>query len=186
MYLSSGHLAYADTVGSGSFLAAPFDLQELAVNGSAIPVLDDVRFQAMSARPYMAISQTGTAVYVTHKIGKATLMWVDRDGDITPIQSSERVFAGVRLSPDGDMAVFYDEQGSLWSLDIKRNSVDILANRDTFHAFRPTWHPDGKRVTASSNEAGSWDLYEIDVAERGEPRPLLVRDLGPVCNLVVR
>ena len=176
MYLSSGHLIYADYLGSGSLLAAPFDIQELAVNGSAIPVLDDVRnFQSGSARPFIAVSQTGTAVYVTHKIGEAALMWVDRDGDITPIQSSERVFAGVRLSPDGNMAVFHDEQGNLWSLDIRRASVDMLAG-DTLHASRPIWHPDGERVTASSNDAGSWDLYEIDVAERGEPRALLVRD----------
>ena len=37
------------------------------------------------------------------------------------------------------------------------------------------WHPDGMRVTFGSNRQGSWDLYEIDVMTRGEPRPLVVR-----------
>ena len=179
MYLPSGHLTYADTSGSGSLLVAPFDLQKLAVSGSAIPVLDDVRhLESKSARPYIAVSQSGTAVYVTSEIGEATLMWADRDGDTTPILSREGNISHVRLSPDGDTAVFDDEQQSLWSLDIQRGSVDILANRTNFETgvSGPIWHPDGERVTVSSNEAGSWDLYEIDVAERGQPLVLLVRE----------
>ena len=177
MYLSSGHLAYADYVGSGNLLVAPFDLQNFSVGGSTIPVLDDVRFyDSKSSRPFIAVSHTGTAVYVTHK-DEATLMWVDREGNTDSIQSSERVFASVRLSPDGDMAIFDDEQGNLWRLDIQRGSVDLLmksTEKDNFG--RPTWHPDGRQLTFSSNKGGSWDLYQIDMAERGEPQALLVRD----------
>jgi serine/threonine-protein kinase len=177
MHLSSGHFAYADPVGSGSILAAPFDLQELSVSGSAIPVLDDVRFfYSHSSRPFMAVSPTGTAVYVTHKIAEATLMWVDREGNTDSIQSGELVFAGVRLSPDGDTALFGDEQGSLWSVDLQRGAVDLLINQDRFISGSPTWHPDGRQVTFSSNVAGSWDLYQIDMEERGEPRALLIRE----------
>ena len=176
MHLSSGHLASADTVGSGSLLVAPFNLQDLSVGGSTIPVLDDVRFyDSMSHRPYMAVSHTGTAVYMTHKIGEATLMWVDREGNTDSIQSSERMFAGIRLSPNGNIAVFDDEQGNLWRLDVQRGSVDILLkSTEEFNYGSPTWHPDGRQMTFSSNEAGSWDLYQIDMAERGEPQALLV------------
>ncbi len=177
MYLSSGHLAYADYVGSGNLLVAPFNLQDLSVGGSTIPVLDDVRFyDSKSSRPFIAVSHTGTAVYVTHK-DEATLMWVDREGNTDSIQSSERVFASVRLSPDGEMAVFDDEQGNLWRLDIQRGSVDLLIkSTEEFNFSSPTWHPDGRQLTFSSNKAGSWDLYQIDMAERGEPRALLISD----------
>ena len=176
MYLSSGHIVLADALSSGALLAAPFDLESLTANGSAVPVVDNVRYlRSMSARPFIAISETGTAVYVAHEIGEATLMWVDRNGDTTPIQTVSGVVAGVRLSPDGDTAVFHDEQGNLWSLDIRRGSVDLLVNKNTLLALDPLWHPDGDRVIASSNNAGSWDLYEIDLAERSQPRALLVR-----------
>jgi Tol biopolymer transport system component len=178
MHLSSGHLASADPVGSGSLLVAPFNLQDLSVGGSTIPVLDDVRFyDSESSRPFIAVSHTGTAVYVTHKIGEATLMWVDREGNTDSIQSSDRVFGGVRLSPEGNMAVFDDEQGNLWHMDIQRGSVDILMKgTDKFNFTDPIWHPDGRHVTFSSNEGGRWDLYQIDMAERGEPQALLTRE----------
>ena len=103
-------------------------------------------------------------------------MWVDRNGDTTPIQTVSGIVAGVRLSPDGDTAVFHDEQGNLWSLDIRRGAADLITTRDTLNAAGPLWHPDGDRVIASSNDAGSWDLYEIDLAERSPPRALLVRE----------
>ena len=38
-YLTSGHLAY---VNQGTLYAMPFDLEQLAVHGAAVPVLDDV------------------------------------------------------------------------------------------------------------------------------------------------
>ena len=177
MYLHSGHIAASDPSGNGAFLADRFDLSELVASGSAVPVLDDVRyFDAVSGRPHIAISQTGTAVYASDEIGEATLMWVDREGRMAPVRRDRRTIAGVRLSPNGQTAVFHDEQGSLWTLDIERGAVDILARSTEFYSCCPTWNPDGRRVTFGAAIGGSWDLYEIDVAERGEPRPLLVRE----------
>ena len=179
MYLYSGHIVYVDELGSGAFLAAPFDLQELAASGSAVPVLDDVRYLSTdSARPHIAISQTGTAVYASDEIGEATLMWVDREGLTTPIRRDQRMFAGVRLSPNGETVVFHDEKGNLWTLDIERGAVDPLTRSTALQASDPAWNPDGRHVTFSSNIGDSWDLYEIDVAERGEPCPLLIRDFN--------
>ena len=177
MYLPSGRIVFGDNLGSGALLAAPFDAEKLVATGPAVPVLNDVRYQvSMSARPFIAISETGTAVHVAHEISEATLMWVDRNGNTTSIQSVSGVAAGVRLSPDGDSAVFHDEQGNLWSFDIRRGSVDLLVNEETLFASGPLWHPNGQRVIASANNAGSWDLYEIDLAERSRPRALLVRE----------
>ena len=176
-YLASGHLVYSDIVGGG-FLAAPFDLKELAIDGTAVPVLDDVRFFGVhSARPFIAISRTGTAVYVTDEIGETTLLWVDRQGVTDTIRSQEGAIAGVRLSPDGETVVFGDLQGKLWTLDLKRGSVDLLG---LTNAREPLWHPDGQHVTASSIKAGSWDLYTLDVVERGEARALLVREFDQI------
>ena len=179
MYLASGHVAYADPGGSGAFLAAPFDADTLSVTGSAIPVLDDVRFfGSQSARPYIAVSQTGTAVYVSHDIGDATIMWVDRDGQTTSVRHESRIVADIRLSPNGRTAVFHDEQGDIWTLDIERGSVDLLVQGGIEVGYvneKPIWHPDGTHLTFGANRDGSWNLYEIDVTTRGEPTVLLVR-----------
>lgn len=116
-------------------------------------------------------------MYVTQETGDATVMWVDRSGAITPILTHADTVAGLRLSPDGDRAVFHDEHGSLWTLDVERGSVDVLLRGESdaaepYLASGPDWHPDGQRVTfAMSGE--NWRLYEIDVTTRGVPRPLL-------------
>ncbi len=179
LYLSSGHLTFADSVGVGALLAAPFDLQGFAASGAALPVLDDVRhFYSGSTRPHIAVSRTGTAVYVSHDAEDATLMWVDREGRTVPIRQDQLAVSGIRLSPDGETAVFGDEQGNLWTLDIERGAVTALARSPELHASNAIWNPDGRRVTFSSTLKGSWDIYEIDVAERDEPQPLLVSELG--------
>ena len=177
MYLPSGHLVYGDANGSGALLAAPFSLDELVVTASPTTVLDDVRFfQSQTARPFITVSETGTAVYVKQEMGDATVMWVDREGTTTPIRAEPGVVAGIRLSPDGQTAVFHDEQGNLWTLDIERGSVAPLLRAQSAQntiSVVPVWHPDGRRVTAAYLSAGDWDLFEIDVATRGAPYPLL-------------
>ena len=173
MYLQSGHLGYADPDGSGTFLAAPLDLDTLTLVGSAVPVLDDVRFQGQSGHAHIALSHTGTAVYVSHEIGDASVMWVDRHGVTTPVRREQRIVGNLRLSPNGRTAVFHDEQDNIWTLDLERDSVDALVQGD---GDGPIWHPDGTHVTFGSNRNDSWDLYEIDVMTRGEATPLVVKE----------
>ncbi|MGD8331350.1 MAG: protein kinase [Acidobacteriota bacterium] len=178
MYLASGHIGFSDSSGSGTFLAAPFDGAAVDRAGPASPVLADVRFMdSASAHPYLAVSETGVAVYVRQSAGDARLIWVDRQGTVTEAHRGERAYAAVRISPDGTRAVFHDEQGNLSLLDFERGgAVASLLRGTEFYSEAPIWHPSGERVTISSNEAGSWDIYEIDVAARGEPRPLVTGD----------
>ena len=114
MYLASGHVGYADPGGSGAFLAVPLDLDSLTVTGSPVPVLDDVRFfGSQSARPYIAVSQNGTAVYVSDEMGDASIMWVDRDGVTTSIGREQRIVADARISPTAERLCFTMNRGDL-------------------------------------------------------------------------
>ena len=176
-YLPSGHIVYADSTGSGSLFAAAFDVQAFAAEGDGLPVLDDVRYLAsQSAFPHMAVSQNGTIVYVANEIGVGELMWVDRDGAEHPIRTDKDVIAGINLSPDGTEAVYSDELGNLWILDIERAASDMLLRASIYQANAPTWNADGQTVTFGWNRHGSWDIYEIDVGARDDPRPLLAND----------
>ena len=177
MYLSSGHLLYPERWDGGGLLAAPFDLDRLAVSGSPFLVLNDVRYwPASTARSFIAVSQTGTAVYVSDELDEATLMWVDRDSDTTPITNLEGVLAEVRLSPDARTVAYDDRQGAVWTLDIGRGSPELLISETPdATSSHPIWSGN-ESVIFSSTRAGSWDFYEMDVATRGEPQPLLIRD----------
>ena len=125
----------------------------------------------------MAVSQNGTIVYVKNEIGVGDLMWVDRNGTEATIHTDEGIIAEINLSPDGTEAVYHDENGNLWTLDIVRAAPEmLLPGGPGYRRSSPVWNADGRAVTFSSNAAGSWDLYEIDVGARSDPRPLLVRD----------
>jgi Tol biopolymer transport system component len=102
-------------------------------------------------------------------------MWVDRNGTVTPIRQEQRIVGNIRISPNGRSAVFHDEQGGLWILDLERGTVELLLSSEG-SAEGPIWHPDGRHVTFGFKPAGSWDLYEIDVTTRSEPALLVDRE----------
>ena len=97
IYVPSGHIVYSR---GGALRATPFDLDTLSATGSATAVIDGVRFYGMqSARPFVAISDTGTVVYAANTVSEAVVMWADRGGSTTPILRESRVVANLRLSP---------------------------------------------------------------------------------------
>ena len=174
--LPSGHLVMADVTGGGKLLAAPIDLTSLELLGPTVPVLDDVRyFDSQSATPYIAVSETGTAVFVSRDMGEATVMWVDRDGNTEPIRTGPEIVAGIRVSPNGKRAVFGDEQGGTWLLDLVRGTIDIATRPDNLFAIYPIWHPDGDKIIVASNTDSSWNLYAVNLSDRSEPQKLLDR-----------
>ena len=56
-YLTSGHLAY---VNQGTLYAVPFDRATLAVQGTPVPVLDDVSYSPLFGYAQVDASQTAT------------------------------------------------------------------------------------------------------------------------------
>ena len=170
-------MIYSDREGVGRLRAAQIDLGSLEPRGQAVPVLDDVRYMgSQSAIPYLAVSDNGTAVYVSQQIGDASILWVDRQGGTTAIRSGPEIVAGIRLAPDGRRAVFGDEQGGVWLLDLTRGSIDVAVRSDELFSIYPILHPDGDRIVVTSNVGGSWSLYAVDLGSRGSSEMLLDRD----------
>ncbi len=60
-YAPTGHLLFVRE--DGALLAAPFDQNELALTGPAVPLLEGVRLRP-AGDPDVALSQTGTLAYV--------------------------------------------------------------------------------------------------------------------------
>ena len=84
-YLSTGHLLYAQ---SERLFAVPFDLAQLQLSGSPIPVLEDLYMSvsvAFASGAYYSVSDSGSLVYVlggTENVER-TLVGVDREGQET-------------------------------------------------------------------------------------------------------
>ncbi len=158
-YAPSGHLIYAQ---GGNLMAVPFDPQQLAVAGTAVPVVEGVlQFRTSGAAQY-ALSATGSLVYVPGGIqaDQRRLVWVTRNGAEQPVAAPAHAYRAPRLSPDGRrIAVTIEEQeAQVWLYDLSRETLTRLTFEGNSN-LNPVWTPDGKRIAFTSNKEGPQNLF---------------------------
>jgi dipeptidyl aminopeptidase/acylaminoacyl peptidase len=99
------------------------------------------------------------------------VVWVDRNGDETPIAGSQpKAYTMVRVSPDGTRMALEAVDGSgqrdLWTLDLQTGSLRQLTSNpeDDRH---PVWSPASDRIYYASVRDGEQAIYTIP-ADGGE------------------
>ena len=111
----------------------------------------------------MAVAADGTLVYVSGGVSAAgvrSLVWVDRQGQETPIPAPLRNYAFPRLSPDGTRLAIYipDQEIDIWLWDLARATL-TRATFDPGVDIFPVWPPDGRQLLFSSARAGAVNLF---------------------------
>ena len=168
-YVDTGHLVYA-TVGykgsdraiSATLWAVPFDLDRLAVRGEPVRVSEALEIHVSVTVNY-AVSRTGTLAYVRTRPEARSLVWVDRNGQETPIKGlPPRPYGTTSLSPDGTRVAFAvgDREFDIWTWDFAREALTRLTLGSGVE-FVPRWTPDGRRIIFQSNRAGPMNLYSV-------------------------
>ena len=177
-YASSGHILY--TRADGALVAAPFDQSRLALTGPGTPLLEGIMVKPGGAAQF-TLSDNGTLLYLRGEAQKKELVWVARDGSERPIESAgRRGFQAVAVSPDGArLAVsFRAEDGpttDVWIHDLRQGTLSRLTFEGALND-RPTWTPDGRRVTFMSDRAGRPALYTVPWDGSGPAEPLIASD----------
>ncbi len=155
-YSMSGHLVYFLNAG---LAAAPFDVRRLETTGPVLTLPD----QATGPNGF-SLSHSGTLVSRVGSAGTATgryqLVWVDRSGRQTPVDSTFTFLptqfaanAGWALSPDGSrlaIGLNTDAGDDIWIKQLPRGP----ASRITYDAaaeYRPHWTRDGRSVIFASS-----------------------------------
>jgi serine/threonine-protein kinase len=146
-----GHLTW---VHDGTLFAAPFDLATLAVTGPAVPVVTGVLTSTNSGNAQMAVSHTGTLVYLPggESASAATIDWLTRDGKTMPLRFTPANWSGVQIAPDGRRLAFSltdTAKSDVWTYDLARDA----STRSTFGPGterQPVWTPDGQRLVYAS------------------------------------
>ncbi|MDO8681458.1 MAG: winged helix-turn-helix domain-containing protein [Acidobacteriota bacterium] len=167
-YVPTGHLVY---MRGESLMAAPFDLAQLAVQGSSMPVVDAVMTQPTGSG-YFSFSQDGCLVYLTGEARDVIqrLVWT-ADGAVETTQIAARLIEEPRLAPDGTRIALGIRKATsdIWTHDIEQGTLTRL----TFDGdnFAPIWSPDGMRLTYSSNRQGPCQIFSQAL---DEPEPTLL------------
>ena len=159
-YVSTGHLVYA--VSDGSVRAVPFDVASLRVTGNPVPLVEGVVVKATGAANF-SISDNGRLVYASGAgagVVERSLVWVDREGEETPIPAPPRQYLYARVSPDGTRVALDlgDQEDDIWVWNTPTGPLTRL----TFDAGRDQyghWTPDGDRVVFTSERDGQPNVY---------------------------
>jgi serine/threonine-protein kinase len=176
-YSPTGQLLYTDR--AGGLYAAGFDPKRLVLTSGAVPVIEDV------APASFTMSASGSALYSTNT-GSAPpeLVWVSRDGQTAPVDSSWRAdFQYPALSPDGRALAVSVHDGStqIW---IRRSDGTRQKLTDSGSVnWRPSWRADGRSITFLSNRRGGgnqddYDAYQVPVDGSAPARLLLHHSFG--------
>ena len=160
-YAESGHLVYAQ---DGRLMADEFDRRSLTVRGQPTVLADSI---TRGDAPF-ELSRSGMLVTRNERDtgpGAYEMLWVDRTGRATPVDSAWRFDItryvadhGWALSPDGSrlaIGLSTDAGDDIWVKQLPRGPV----SRITFDAapqMRPRWSADGRLVTFVSGQGGAF------------------------------
>jgi serine/threonine-protein kinase len=107
-------------------------------------------------------SANGVLVYVAGSGAgpQRTLMWVDRQGQETPIVAPPRAYVYPRLSPDGTRVALFvnDQERDIWLWDLARRTLTRVTFDPAVDIYNE-WTPDGGRLVFSSERAGVRNLF---------------------------
>jgi serine/threonine protein kinase/Tol biopolymer transport system component len=159
----SGHLLYLH---DRTMFAAAFDVGRLELTGKPVPVLQQVTSSSAAGSGQLAVSENGTVVYLESADASeeaAPLVWIDRDGQTSPLRSTPAEWGNPRFSPDGTrLALDITPSGgrpAVWIYDWTRDQLTRLTSGDGADVS-PVWTPDGRRIVfASTRGNGVPNLY---------------------------
>jgi serine/threonine-protein kinase len=165
-YLPTGHLVYGHE--SGALMAVPFGLGRHEVTGSPAPVLPEVAVSVVSGVTQFAVSDGGTAVYLTDaSLGRLRLALVGVAGevDLLPVTAAPGQPAP-RFSPDGRRIAFADQgQIHMFDFELGTNAPLTFEGRSAY----PVWSRDGRSLVFRRTGTG---MMSVAADGSAPPEPL--------------
>ena len=168
IHVEPGYMLLGDS--SSNIRAATWSPAKAAVLPETV-VIEHVNWIPGMEVPWLAVSASGTAVYVPGDPDGRHLIWVDRQGNVTPLPGDPEQITHASVSRDGHRIV-HNGRESQWVRDLTTGTrMRIVTD---LRSWNGGWLPDGDRIVISSNRTGNWELNTVRDTG-GELTPLLTR-----------
>jgi Tol biopolymer transport system component len=173
IYAPTGDLIFAKA--NGVLWAIPFDVKSMAITGPARELADTLAI-GMKSFGDLSLSPGGSLAYVKGVVQSYRAVWVNRNGDPTPVASDlvdDRVDSPV-LSPDGTRIVVAmagsDGKLSLWMKRLD-GSPKVRVTFDGTTNWRAAWRPGTAQISYLSDRekigATSLRLFLLNLNGQG-------------------
>lgn len=174
IYAESGHILYQQD--PGGLMALEFDAQHRKVLSDPFLVTQDIGRRVSYQVRMFSIAGNGTLAYLrtSAKLESGALVWVDRQGQSSPIVEVERVIDTPRMSPDGRRIAFRSPGPTcdIWVHDIERGVTTRLTREGDNHGL--AWFGDGRRIAFCRLGAPSlWNVMAASLDGTGDVEELL-------------
>lgn len=148
-----------------ALVAQPFDPVNGKLSGTAVPVINSVRYDGGVWRNVFSVSQDGLLCYQpgTASAAGTQLAWYDRSGKLLQTVGERGSQTDIRLSPDGKKLALLegDPFWELWVLDLERGGrTRVTYNEGT--PAQPNWSPDGKMLVYTTS-TGTGQLFDVRI-----------------------
>lgn len=172
-YATSGHIFYQQD--PGGLMALPFDVRRRRATGDPFPVVKDLGKRVSYQVRMFSVAANGTLAYI-HKsanLESGALLWIDRQGQSSPLVEVGRVVDTPRFSPDGRRIAFRapGPNCDVWVHDIERGVTTRITREGDNHGI--AWFGDGRRIAFARLGAPSlWSVVASATDGTGDVEPL--------------
>ena len=177
-YSPTGHLLY---VRDTTLMATRFDLQRREVVGEPVGMVDDISRNITNFSAQYDLAGDGLLAFMTGGFfaDEQELVWVDRNGEITPAIEDRRGFQFARLSPDGrKLAVTVEGPVfHVWVYDFTGGTRARLTPPGDHGGA--VWTPDGQRLVYWTTQFGRYTMATIAADGSIAPEQLLPTEHSP-------
>jgi serine/threonine-protein kinase len=172
-----GVVVYAN---GDSLFGIPYDVQGLKATGSSVPLVQGVTVSQPEGSSQYDIAADGSLVYGSgnsRSLGN-TVVWIDRDGEATPLWDEMQFTRSPRISPDGTRVAFdvlTEGEWDIWVYDVERGVPTRLTFQEGNDRYA-AWSPDGAYVYYSSIVDGKSQVFRKLADGSGKPESVYVAE----------
>jgi serine/threonine-protein kinase len=172
---SQGTLVF---IHQGTLFGAPLDLNRLELQGTPVPILDDVASDPTTAGGQLDVAAlAGALVYRSGKAAAQTwqVSWLDSSGKTQQLLEKPGAYYTPRISPDGRRLAIALETGKdldVWIYDLQRESMSRLTYTAQGGLY-PLWSPDGKHIVFEARSSSISSIQWIRSDGAGEVQKLI-------------